>query len=97
MVTLAVDNGGSFLHFLSILVSPCSCTCASLHQMADKGRLSVEQCIKTVFFTETRSVVVTRRRFGVNFQMLCAPSFKTIHKFYSQFNNDGLVLERKCC
>jgi hypothetical protein len=33
--------------------------CASLHKMADKRRLSVEQQIKTVLFTETRSVVVT--------------------------------------
>jgi hypothetical protein len=36
------------------------CSCASLHKMADKGRLSVEQRIKTaLFFIETRSVVVT--------------------------------------
>jgi hypothetical protein len=32
--------------------------------MADKGKLSLEQRIKTVFFfTETRSVVVTQRWF----------------------------------
>jgi hypothetical protein len=36
--------------------------------MTDKGRMSVEQCIKTVFFfTETRSVVVTQRRFPDHF------------------------------
>jgi hypothetical protein len=28
--------------------------------------------------------------------MQWAPSFKTIRKFYNQFNNDGSVLERKC-
>jgi hypothetical protein len=63
--------------------------------MADKGRLSVEQCIKTVlFFTETRSVVVTQRRFRANFQTRWAPSFKTTHKLYNQFNNDGSALEK---
>jgi hypothetical protein len=65
--------------------------------MIDKGRLSVEQRIKAVpFFTETRSVVVRQRWFCANFQMRRAPSFKTIHKFYKHFINDGLVLERKC-
>jgi hypothetical protein len=63
--------------------------------MANKGRLSVE-CIKAVlFFTETRTVVVTQRPTSVHFQMRWAPSFKTIHKLYNQFNNDGSVLERK--
>jgi hypothetical protein len=28
--------------------------------------------------------------------MRWAPSFKTIHKLYNQFNNDGSVLESKC-
>jgi hypothetical protein len=38
--------------------------------MADKGRLSVEQRIKTVlFFTETRSFVATERWFCAQFQM----------------------------
>jgi hypothetical protein len=38
--------------------------------MADKGRLSVEQRIKTeLFFTETRSVVVTQRRFHAHFRL----------------------------
>jgi hypothetical protein len=64
--------------------------------MADKGRLSAEQCVKTMlFFTETESAVVTQRRFRAHFQTHWAPSFKTIHKLYNQFNNDGSVLERK--
>jgi hypothetical protein len=64
--------------------------------MVDKGRLSVEQRIKTVLsFTEARSVVVTQRRFRAHFQTQWAPSFKTIHKLYNQFNDDGSVLERK--
>jgi hypothetical protein len=57
--------------------------------MADKGKLSVEQRIKTVlFFTETRSVVVTQRQFRAHFQSRCAPSFKIIHKLFNQFNNE---------
>jgi hypothetical protein len=65
--------------------------------MADEGRLPIEQRIKTLsFFTETRSVVVTQRQFHAHFQMQWAPSFKTIHKPYNQFNNDGSVLEKKC-
>jgi hypothetical protein len=64
--------------------------------MADKGRLSVEQCIKTVlFFTEIRSVVATQWQFRTHFQMWWVPSFKTIHKYYNKFNNDGSVLARK--
>jgi hypothetical protein len=64
--------------------------------MADKGKLSVEQRVKTVlFFIETRSVVVTQRWFRAHFQTRRAPSFKTIHKLHNQFNNDGSVLERK--
>jgi hypothetical protein len=55
--------------------------------MAEKGRLSVEQRIKSaLFFTETRSVVVTLRRFHAHFQVQWAPSFKTIHKLYNQFS-----------
>jgi hypothetical protein len=58
--------------------------------MADNGRLSVKQRIKSVLcFTETRSVAVTERRFHSHFQTRWAPSFKTIHKLYNQFNNDG--------
>jgi hypothetical protein len=58
--------------------------------------MSVEQRIKRVLFsTETLSVVVTQRRFRVHFQTPWAPSFKTIHKLYNQFNNDESVLERK--
>jgi hypothetical protein len=42
--------------------------------MADKGSLSVEQRTKTVlFFNETRSVVVTHRRFRAHFQMRWEP------------------------
>jgi hypothetical protein len=56
--------------------------------MADKGRLSVEQCVKTVLFTETRSVVVTQRRF--------VPIFKRDGRLHSkQFINGGSLLERK--
>jgi hypothetical protein len=65
--------------------------------MADKGRLSVEQRIKTVlFFTEIRSVVVTQTWFHSHFHTRWAPSFKTIHKLYNQFNNGGSVQEKKC-
>jgi hypothetical protein len=64
--------------------------------MDDKERLYVEQCIKTVlFFAETRSVVVTKRRFHAHFQMRWAPSCKTIHKLYNQLKIGGPVLERK--
>jgi hypothetical protein len=38
-----------------------SCSWASLHKIADKGRPSVEQIIKTVFLTETSIVVVSNR------------------------------------
>jgi hypothetical protein len=71
--------------------------------VADNGRLSVEQRVKTVlFFTETRGVVVTQRLFhaltqrlfDARFQTRWAPSLK-IHKLYNQFNNNGSVLERK--
>jgi hypothetical protein len=56
----------------------------------------VEQRTKTVlFFSETRSAVVTQRRFRVHFQTRWAPSFKIIHKLYNRFNNDGSVLARK--
>jgi hypothetical protein len=63
--------------------------------MADKGRLSVGECIKMLFFTETRSVEVTQRQFRAHFQTQWVPSFKTIHKLYNQFNNDGSMLKRK--
>jgi hypothetical protein len=57
--------------------------------MADKGRLSVDQRIKIVlFFTETRSVVVTQMQFCAHFETQWTPTFKTIHKLYNQFNND---------
>jgi hypothetical protein len=48
-----------------------------------------------LFSTEKRIVVVTHRRFRAHFQTLWAPSFKTIHKLYNQFNNDRSLLERK--
>jgi hypothetical protein len=41
-----------------------------------------------LFFTEARSVVGKQRRFYAHFQTQWAPSFKTIHKLYNQFNND---------
>jgi hypothetical protein len=57
---------------------------------------SAEQRIKIVLFsTETRSVVVTQRRFRAHFQTRWAPSLRTINKIYNQFNNDGSVLEGK--
>jgi hypothetical protein len=60
-------------------------------------RKIVGQRIKTVFFfTETRSVVFTQRWFHAHFQIWWAASFKTMHKLYNQFNNNGSVLERKC-
>jgi hypothetical protein len=63
--------------------------------MADKGK-TVKQRMKPVsFFTETRSVVVTQRRFRAYFQTRWASSFKTVNKLYIQFNNDGSVFEKK--
>jgi hypothetical protein len=57
------------------------------------GWQSIEERMKTVlFFTETRSVLVTQRLFLVHFHTRLAPSFKIIHK---HCNNDGSVLERK--
>jgi hypothetical protein len=63
--------------------------------MADKGGLSIERMKTVLYFTETRSFMVTKRRFCAHFQTRWAPSFKTIHKLCNQFNNDGSVFERK--
>jgi hypothetical protein len=49
-----------------------------------------------LLYIETRSVVVTQRRFPAHSQTRWAPSFKTIHKLCNQFNDDGSVLESKC-
>jgi hypothetical protein len=48
-----------------------------------------------LFFIETRSAVITQKRFLARFQTRWALSFKTIQKVYNLFNNDGSVLERK--
>jgi hypothetical protein len=90
------DHVDLFLFFTCELLLRCSSSCASLHKMADEGILPVEQRIKIVlFFAETRSVVVTQRRFHARFQTRWAPSFKTTRRLYNQFNNDGSVLERR--
>jgi hypothetical protein len=96
MTAHTVSHEEKFLRFPSALVWRCSCSCASSRKMADKGRLSVVQCIKTMlFFTEIRSVAFTQRQSRAHFQTRLAPSFETIHKFYNQFNNDVSLLETK--
>jgi hypothetical protein len=93
-VTFTVDHGDKLLFLLSAVISHCSRACTSLHKMDKNGILSVEQVIKTVLFsTETRSVVVTHRRYWAHFQTQCASSFKTIHKLYNQLNNYASVGE----
>jgi hypothetical protein len=70
---------------------------ASMQKMADKGRLTIQQRMQTFsFFTETKSVVETQRRFCARFGMLWAPAPKTIHRLHQQFQQDGTVLEKKC-
>jgi hypothetical protein len=79
MVTLTYHED-MLLLFLSTLVLHFSCSYASLHKMADKGRLSAEQCIKTVLFvTETRSAVVIQRQFHAHFQKQWVPSKQFIN------------------
>ena len=50
-------------------------------KMADNGRLTVDQKVKLVlFYAETKSVVVTQRRFHAHFDTRWAPCKRTIYK-----------------
>jgi hypothetical protein len=48
-----------------------------------------------LFFTGTRSVVVTWRQFCARFQTRWTSSFKTIHELHNQLNNGSSVLQKK--
>ena len=49
-------------------------------KMADNERLSVDQKVKVVFYAETKSVVVTQRRFRAHFGTRWAPCKQTIFR-----------------
>ena len=50
-------------------------------KMADNGRLTVDQNVKVVlFYAETKSVVVTERRFRAHFGIRWAPCRQTIYR-----------------
>ena len=49
--------------------------------MADKGRLTVDQKMNAVlFYAETKSIVATQRRFLAHFGTTWAPCKKTIYR-----------------
>jgi len=65
-------------------------------KMADNGRLTVDQKLKVVlFYAETKSVVVTQRRFRAHFGTRFAPCKQTIYRLCQQFETNGSVLEKK--
>ena len=65
-------------------------------KMADNGRLTVDQKVKVVlFYAETKSVVVTQRRFRAHFGTRWAPCKQTIYRLCQQFETNGSVLEKK--
>ena len=50
-------------------------------EMADNGRLNIDQKVKVVlFYAETKSVVATRRRFPAHFGKRWAPCKQTIYR-----------------
>ena len=50
-------------------------------KMADNGRLTVDQKVKVVlFYTETKSVVATQRRFRAHFGTRWVPCKQTIYR-----------------
>lgn len=66
----------------------------SLHRwkMAEKRRFTFDERIKTVMFlNETKSVLLTLRRFREYFLTRSSNSFKKIKRIYEQFNSDGSV------
>ena len=65
-------------------------------KMADNGQLTVDQKVKAVlFYTETKSVVATQRRFHAHFGTRWAPCKQTIYRICQQFETNGPVLEKK--
>jgi hypothetical protein len=64
--------------------------------MADNERLSLDQKVKLVlFYTETKSVVETQRRFRAHFGARWAACKQTIYRLRQQFETNGPVLEKK--
>ena len=54
---------------------------SSVCNMADNGRLTVDQKVKVVlFYAETKSVVATQRRFRAHFCTRRAPCKQTIYR-----------------
>ena len=54
---------------------------STVRKMVDKGRLTVDQKMKVVlFYAETKSVVVTQRRFHAHFGTRWAPYKQTIYR-----------------
>jgi len=65
-------------------------------KMVDNGRLTVDQKVKVVlFYSETKSVVATQRRFSAHFSTRWAPCKQTIYRLCQQFETSGSVLEKK--
>ena len=53
-------------------------------EMADNGRLTVDQKVKVVlFYAETKSVVATQRRFRAHYGTRWAPCTQTIYRLSS--------------
>jgi len=58
--------------------------------------LTVDQKVKVVlFYAETKSVVVTGRRFRAHFGTRWAPCKQTIYRLCQQFEINGSLLEKK--
>jgi hypothetical protein len=64
--------------------------------MADKGRLTVQQRMRTVlFFCRNKKFVEMQRGFRAHFGMQWASAPKNIHRLHQQFQQDGTVWEKK--
>ena len=60
------------------------------------GRLTVDQKVKVVlFYAETKSVVVTQRRFRAHFGARWTPCKQKICRLFQQYETNGSVLEKK--
>ncbi|KDR23787.1 hypothetical protein L798_11362 [Zootermopsis nevadensis] len=76
--------------------SPLGFSTDQLVKMADNGRLTLEQRTKLVLlYAETKSVIVTQRRFRKHFGTRWAPAKNTIYRLFQLFENNGTVLEPK--
>lgn len=65
-------------------------------KMADRGRLTLEQKVKTVLlYAETKSVAETQRRFRAHFRTRWSPCRQTVYRLTTTFQTDGSVLEKK--